>query len=184
MNVQDAVDAPRVHHQWQPDKLSLERGISPDTVALLKSRGYEVDYSAGVVLAQVAAIVSDGGWLQGASDGRFDRRQGGRVLSRRWMHRRARSEHTSAPHEPMLLRRMLGGFPFGLATPTDADPRESHANSDDNRRPEHHGASLRVGLSTAIAVPSGSSRRANASISFKRRDFRRRTRAEGFLEVT
>ena len=70
MNVQDAVDAPRVHHQWLPDKLSLERGISPDTVAILKSRGYDVDYNAGVVLAQVAAIVNDGGWLQGGSDGR------------------------------------------------------------------------------------------------------------------
>ena len=70
MNVQDAIDAPRFHHQWQPDKLSLEHGISPDTVALLKSRGYEVDYAPGVVLAQVAAIVSDGGWLQGGSDGR------------------------------------------------------------------------------------------------------------------
>jgi gamma-glutamyltranspeptidase/glutathione hydrolase len=70
MNVQDAVDAPRIHHQWSPDKLSLERTISPDTVALLKAQGYDVDYSPGVVLAQVAAIVSDGGWLQGASDGR------------------------------------------------------------------------------------------------------------------
>ncbi len=70
MNVQDAVDFPRIHHQWLPDRLSLERGISPDTVALLKSRGYDVDYSPGVVLAQVAAIVNDGGWLQGASDGR------------------------------------------------------------------------------------------------------------------
>jgi gamma-glutamyltranspeptidase/glutathione hydrolase len=70
MNVQDAIDTPRVHHQWQPDKLSLERGISPDTVAILKSRGYDVDYAPGVVLAQVAAIVSDGGWLQGGSDGR------------------------------------------------------------------------------------------------------------------
>jgi gamma-glutamyltranspeptidase / glutathione hydrolase len=70
MNVQDAVDAPRVHHQWQPDTLSLERGVSPDTVALLKRRGYDVDYAPGVVLAQVAAIVSDGGWLQGGSDGR------------------------------------------------------------------------------------------------------------------
>jgi len=70
MNVQDAVDFPRIHHQWQPDKLYLERAISPDTVALLTARGYEVDYSPGVVLAQVAAIVSDGGWLQGASDGR------------------------------------------------------------------------------------------------------------------
>jgi gamma-glutamyltranspeptidase / glutathione hydrolase len=70
MNVQDAIDAPRFHHQWQPDRLSLERGISPDTVALLKSRGYDVDDAPGVVLAQVAAIVSDGGWLQGGSDGR------------------------------------------------------------------------------------------------------------------
>jgi gamma-glutamyltranspeptidase/glutathione hydrolase len=70
MNIQDAIDAPRVHHQWQPDRLSIERGISPDTVALLKTHGYDVDYSPGVVLAQTAAIVSDGGWLQGGSDGR------------------------------------------------------------------------------------------------------------------
>jgi gamma-glutamyltranspeptidase / glutathione hydrolase len=70
MNVQDAVDAPRFHHQWLPDKLSVERGVSPDTVAILKSHGYDVDNAAGVVLAQVAAIVNDGGWLQGASDGR------------------------------------------------------------------------------------------------------------------
>jgi len=70
MNVQDAIDAPRFHHQWLPDKLSLERGISPDTVAILKSRGYDVDYAPGVVLAQVAAILGDGGWLQGGSDGR------------------------------------------------------------------------------------------------------------------
>ena len=70
MNIQDAIDAPRVHHQWQPDRLSLERGISPDTVAILKSRGYDVDYAPGVVLAQTAGIVSDGGWLQGGSDGR------------------------------------------------------------------------------------------------------------------
>jgi gamma-glutamyltranspeptidase/glutathione hydrolase len=70
MSIQDAIDAPRVHHQWQPDRLSVERAISPDTVALLKSRGYDIDYSPGVVLAQTAGIVSDGGWLQGGSDGR------------------------------------------------------------------------------------------------------------------
>jgi len=70
MNIQDAIDAPRVHHQWMPDRLSIEHAISPDTVALLKARGYDVDYAPGVVLAQTAAIVSDGGWLQGGSDGR------------------------------------------------------------------------------------------------------------------
>ncbi len=70
MNAQDAVDAPRIHHQWQPDKLYLEPGISPDTVALLKSRGYDVDHSPGLVLARVEAIVNRGGWLEGGSDGR------------------------------------------------------------------------------------------------------------------
>src|SRR5690349_12583725 len=36
MNVQDAVDFPRIHHQWKPDQLGAERGVSPDTIALLK----------------------------------------------------------------------------------------------------------------------------------------------------
>jgi gamma-glutamyltranspeptidase/glutathione hydrolase len=70
MNIQDAIDAPRIHHQWQPDQLYLERGISPDTVALLRAMGHEVDYSPGVVVAQVEAILNEGGWLQGGTDGR------------------------------------------------------------------------------------------------------------------
>ncbi len=70
MNAQDAVDFPRFHHQWQPDKLYLEKGFSPDTVALLKGMGYDVDYSPAVVVARVEAIVNQGGWLQGGSDGR------------------------------------------------------------------------------------------------------------------
>jgi len=71
MNIQDAVDAPRFHHQWKPDKLYLEAGISPDTVALLEDMGHQVDDSPGVVLARVNAILSDGGWLQGAADSRW-----------------------------------------------------------------------------------------------------------------
>jgi gamma-glutamyltranspeptidase/glutathione hydrolase len=67
MNAQDAVDFPRVHHQWLPDTLSAEPGISPDTVALLKARGYKVDARGG---AEVAAIVNADGWLQGACDSR------------------------------------------------------------------------------------------------------------------
>jgi gamma-glutamyltranspeptidase/glutathione hydrolase len=70
MNAQEAVDAPRIHHQWLPDKLRCEKGISPDTVALLKARGYDVDFSPAVVLARVEAILADGGWLEGGSDGR------------------------------------------------------------------------------------------------------------------
>lgn len=70
MNAQDAVDAPRLHHQWMPDKLFLEQGISPDTVALLKAMGHDVDYSRGVVIARVEAILRANGWLEGGSDGR------------------------------------------------------------------------------------------------------------------
>jgi gamma-glutamyltranspeptidase/glutathione hydrolase len=71
MNIQDAVDAPRFHHQWKPDTLYLESGISPDTVALLQARGHHVDYSPGVVLARISAILTEGGWLQGAADSRW-----------------------------------------------------------------------------------------------------------------
>ena len=70
MNVQDAVDFPRFHHQWQPDKLYLEPGFSPDTVALLKARGHDVDWGSGRVAAVVEAIASDQGWLEGSADGR------------------------------------------------------------------------------------------------------------------
>ena len=77
MNAQDAVEAPRFHHQWMPDKLSLERGISPDTVALLESWGHAVDYNPGVVLARVEAIVNEGKWLAGGSDGRANGKAAG-----------------------------------------------------------------------------------------------------------
>jgi len=70
MNAQEAVDFPRFHHQWQPDKLFLEPGFSPDTVALLKARGHDVDYRPGNVAAVVELVVNDKGWVQGAADGR------------------------------------------------------------------------------------------------------------------
>jgi gamma-glutamyltranspeptidase/glutathione hydrolase len=41
MNIQEAVDAPRLHHQWLPDETRYERwGLSPDTVALLVQKGH------------------------------------------------------------------------------------------------------------------------------------------------
>jgi gamma-glutamyltranspeptidase/glutathione hydrolase len=70
MNAQEAIDFPRFHHQWKPDKLELEKGVSPDTAALLRGMGYDVTQGANVSVARVEAIVIDGGWLQGGSDGR------------------------------------------------------------------------------------------------------------------
>ena len=41
MPVMQAVEAPRIHHQWMPDTLSYERfGISKDTTALLVAKGH------------------------------------------------------------------------------------------------------------------------------------------------
>ena len=65
MNIQDAIDAPRIHHQWRPDRLDVEKGISPDTIALLKQRGHHIEETKPVVVARVEAILIDGGWLQG-----------------------------------------------------------------------------------------------------------------------
>ena len=68
MNMQEAIDAPRFHHQWQPDRLQMETGFSPDTTALLRAKGHEIAPIPNVAL--VESILVDGGWLQGASDGR------------------------------------------------------------------------------------------------------------------
>ena len=42
MNIQEAVDAPRFHHQWLPDVLMVEKWFSPDTINLLEQMGYKV----------------------------------------------------------------------------------------------------------------------------------------------
>jgi gamma-glutamyltranspeptidase/glutathione hydrolase len=70
MNVQEAVDWPRFHHQWLPDKLYVERGFSPDTVRLLEARGHTVENARSI--GEVAAILSSGAWLEGAADSRSE----------------------------------------------------------------------------------------------------------------
>ena len=47
LNIQQAVDAPRFHHQYLPDKLSLEPGFPPETIAGLKAMGYDLDLRKG-----------------------------------------------------------------------------------------------------------------------------------------
>ncbi len=73
MNVQDAIDFPRVHHQWKPDRLDIEPGVSPDTLALLERLGHRLrrrdKYGDPVTVGRVEAILIDHG-LQGGHDGR------------------------------------------------------------------------------------------------------------------
>ncbi len=68
MNVQDAVNWPRFHHQWLPDELRMEPGYSPDTIALLEKRGYTVKQVRSQ--GECAAIYFENGWLAGAPDPR------------------------------------------------------------------------------------------------------------------
>jgi gamma-glutamyltranspeptidase/glutathione hydrolase len=43
MNIQQAVDAPRIHHQWLPDELVYEPfGLSADTFRALEQRGHKI----------------------------------------------------------------------------------------------------------------------------------------------
>jgi gamma-glutamyltranspeptidase/glutathione hydrolase len=70
MNLQEAVNQPRIHHQWLPDELRMERGFSPDTVELLKSRGHQIKITTSI--GEVAAIRSADGWLEGAADPRTE----------------------------------------------------------------------------------------------------------------
>jgi gamma-glutamyltranspeptidase / glutathione hydrolase len=78
MNIQDAVDAPRFHHQWMPDRLYLEKEIAPDVAADLEKRGHQIEYSPGVVLARVEAILIDEkGRKEGAADRRFSGKAAG-----------------------------------------------------------------------------------------------------------
>ena len=70
MNIQDAIDFPRIHHQWKPDQLDFEQGVSPDTVALLEKAGYHTEEAKPTVRARVEAILFGDGWLQGGHDER------------------------------------------------------------------------------------------------------------------
>ena len=42
LGLASAVAAPRVHHQWLPDELRVEQGLSPDTLDRLRARGHTV----------------------------------------------------------------------------------------------------------------------------------------------
>ena len=68
MNIAEAVAAPRIHHQWLPDILRLERGVSADTQLLLRDRGYELQ--EGSAMGTTNSITQQDGAFFGAADPR------------------------------------------------------------------------------------------------------------------
>jgi gamma-glutamyltranspeptidase/glutathione hydrolase len=68
IDVAAAVAAPRLHHQWLPDEVRVERGFADDTLAGLKAKGHRVIEPMGQTSANSIAV-TEHGWL-GAPDPR------------------------------------------------------------------------------------------------------------------
>jgi gamma-glutamyltranspeptidase/glutathione hydrolase len=74
MSMQQAVDAPRFHHQWLPDIVKVEAtSFDAKTIKELENKGYVVDYKNASSIGRVDAILvlSDGS-LEGGADKRGD----------------------------------------------------------------------------------------------------------------
>ncbi|OWW25892.1 gamma-glutamyltransferase [Zobellia sp. OII3] len=74
MSMQDAVSAPRFHHQWLPDMVVFEpKGFSEELKAGLKSKGYNINEDRTPIIGKVDAIrVLPDGSLEGGADPRGD----------------------------------------------------------------------------------------------------------------
>ena len=68
MDVAAAVAAPRLHHQWLPDVVRIERGFADDALAALRAKGHEVIEPLGQTSANSIAVTPNG--LLGAPDPR------------------------------------------------------------------------------------------------------------------
>jgi gamma-glutamyltranspeptidase / glutathione hydrolase len=73
MNIQAAIDAPRIHHQWLPDELRYEPfGMSPDTLNILRSYGHKFPDSPGNIASATGIMIDEKGIRLGAIDSRSD----------------------------------------------------------------------------------------------------------------
>ncbi|MEP6822301.1 MAG: gamma-glutamyltransferase [Chthoniobacterales bacterium] len=72
MNLQEAIDAPRVHHQWMPDEVREEPlGLSSDTRAALEQLGHKFSTTRDYMSDAQGVMIEEGtGVRLGASDSR------------------------------------------------------------------------------------------------------------------
>ncbi len=74
MGAQDAVSQPRFHHQWLPDKVTMEPNrFSQKTIRHLRQKGYVIDEKNTPIISKVEVIlVQEDGKLEGGADPRGD----------------------------------------------------------------------------------------------------------------
>lgn len=77
MGIAEATAAPRIHHQWLPDIISFENGISIDSLSLLSKMGHNLSTQTRV-LGSTQSISRKGNILEGSAD---PRRQGAAAVS-------------------------------------------------------------------------------------------------------
>lgn len=68
MNPAEVAAVPRIHHQWLPDEIRVEKGISADTLELLKQKGHKIVQKSTMGRTQTIQILPDG--IYGYSDPR------------------------------------------------------------------------------------------------------------------
>ena len=68
LNIQSAVAAPRIHHQWLPDELRVEEGLSPDTISILEDMGHTVVRKSS--MGAIQSIMVRDKMMYGAADPR------------------------------------------------------------------------------------------------------------------
>jgi len=70
LDIQEAVNAPRFHHQWLPDEILVEDRLSPDTMNLLHSKGHKLNVRHFWGDGECIMVDPKTGERLGASDGR------------------------------------------------------------------------------------------------------------------
>ncbi|MDQ7010862.1 MAG: gamma-glutamyltransferase, partial [Mariprofundaceae bacterium] len=69
MNIAEATQAARFHHQWLPDHITVEKGFSIDTLDLLRKKGHKIEASRWAMGSTQSILKVEDGWT-GASDPR------------------------------------------------------------------------------------------------------------------
>ncbi|MEO7673695.1 MAG: gamma-glutamyltransferase [Pyrinomonadaceae bacterium] len=73
MDIQQAIDAPRIHHQWLPDEIMYEQfGLSADTMNILSGFGHKFVSRPGNIASATGIMIDKNGVRLGAIDSRSD----------------------------------------------------------------------------------------------------------------